>query len=84
MHLIIEFDHEDIRVAGARAVPPKLQGVSGGGMFHLADLSPTPEARLVAIATDHDKKARVIVGTRIEHFVNSARSVLRDDPQLFD
>ena len=84
VHLILEFDHEDIRVAGTRAVPPKLQGVSGGGMFHLADLSPTLAAKLVAIATDHDKKARVIIGTRIEYFMDSARRVLQDEPRLFD
>lgn len=84
MHLILEFDHTDIRVAGQRMTPPKLQGVSGGGMFHLADLSPTTQAKLVAVATDHDKKARVLVGTRIEHFMDSTRRILREEPRLFE
>jgi hypothetical protein len=83
VHLVLEFDHKDIRVAGRRTTPPKLQGVSGGGIFHLVDLSANPTTRLVAIATEHRRSSRVVVGTRIEHFVALARAVIANEPTLF-
>lgn len=50
-HLVVEFG--DVRSGGQPATPPKLQGVSGGGMFHLVTREADATIRLVAIATTY-------------------------------
>jgi hypothetical protein len=83
VHVIIEFDHADIRIAGRQITPPKLQGVSGGGIFHLDTFDDAAPTQLVAIATGHRRSARMVVGTRIEHFISAARRVVAAEPHLF-
>ncbi|MBY0496903.1 MAG: hypothetical protein K2Y23_22055 [Cyanobacteria bacterium] len=64
VHLAIDYDERDINRGGKRVVPPRLQGVSGGGMFRFNGLS--DEIKLVAIAVEHRRNERIIVGTRID------------------
>jgi len=72
-HILLDFDHKEMMVAGRRANPPKLQGVSGGGIFHISrEINAGP---LVAIATQNLRRSRLIMGTRIKHFLAVAREV---------
>ena len=72
-HLIVEFG--SVRSGAQPAVPPTLQGVSGGGMFHLVTRDVDATVRLVALATEHRRSVELIVGTRIEHFLKLAREM---------
>jgi hypothetical protein len=35
-HILLDFDHKEIRVEGRHTSPPKLLGVSGGGIFQIS------------------------------------------------
>ena len=72
-HILLDFDHKEIRVEGRRASPPKLQGVSGGGIFHVS--RKRMRGPLVAIATENRRRSRLIVGTRIKHFLAIVREL---------
>ena len=69
-HLLVEFDHDG---ADKSMVPPKLQGLSGGGIFHFSRT--TYQGPLVAIATEHRRVPRLIVSTRLKHFTQFAREI---------
>jgi len=77
-HILLDFDHKEIHVEGKRTSPPKLQGVSGGGIF-LVFRKPM-RGPLVAIATEHRRRSRLIVGTRIEHFLGVVRALKTTRP----
>lgn len=82
-YLLLDFDGKDIRVAGKVVTPPKLQGVSGGGIFYIS--RSTADGPLVAIATAHRRNSRFIVGTRIKHFLRAARQLnATAPPELFE
>jgi hypothetical protein len=72
-HILLDFDHKEIRVEGRRASPPKLQGVSGGGIFLI--FRKVMRGPLVAIATENRRQSRLIVGTRIKHFLVMVREL---------
>jgi hypothetical protein len=72
-HILLDFDHKEIVVGGKRVNPPKLQGVSGGGIFQIS--RQTKEGPLVAIATQNRRDSRLIVGTRIKHFLAMVREL---------
>jgi hypothetical protein len=72
-HILLDFDHKEINSGGYRPTPPELQGVSGGGIFHIDRA--TNRGPLIAIATQNPRKARLIVGTRIKHFIQLARNL---------
>jgi hypothetical protein len=72
-HIALDFDHEQIVISGRRDTAPKLQGVSGGGIFHIS--RGTKHGPLVAIATQNRRPSRLIVGTRIKHFLAIARGL---------
>lgn len=74
-HIALDFDHGEIVIRGARVAPPKLQGVSGGGIFHIS--RETTHGPLVAIATQNRRTSRLIVGTRIKHFLAVARESIQ-------
>jgi hypothetical protein len=81
-HLLLDFDHKDIVVAKRRVTPPRLQGVSGGGVFHIS--RDTLQGPLVAIATRNLRNSRLIVGTRLKHFLSMAREMKATvSPALF-
>jgi hypothetical protein len=77
-HILLDFDYKEMHVEGKRAYPPKLLGVSGGGIFQIS----RKEMRgpLVAIATENRRRSRLIIGTRIKHFLAMARE-LRTRPR---
>ena len=77
-HIALDFDHKEIVIRGTRVTPPKLQGVSGGGIFHIS--RETNHGPLVAIATQNKRSSRLIVGTRIKHFIAIARELKRHVP----
>jgi hypothetical protein len=77
-HLLLDFDHKDIVVAKRRVTPPRLQGVSGGGVFHIS--RDTRLGQLVAIATRNLRNSRLIVGTRVKHFLSMAREMKATAP----
>jgi len=72
-HILLDFDHKEIRVEGRPASPPKLQGVSGGGIFHISRKA--MRGPLVAIATENRRGSRLILGTRIKHFLAMVREL---------
>jgi len=72
-HILLDFDHKEIHVEGRRASPPKLQGVSGGGIFLV--FRKVMRGPLVAIATKNRRRSRLIVGTRIKHFLALVREL---------
>jgi hypothetical protein len=72
-HILLDFDHKEMRVEGRRASPPKLQGVSGGGIFHIS--RKRMRGPVVAIATQNRRRSRLIVGTRIKHFLAIVREL---------
>jgi hypothetical protein len=65
--VLVEFDHKSTVVEGKIVEPPKLQGLSGGAILRFNRHSLV--GRLVAIATEHKKSSRYILGTRIKHFL---------------
>jgi len=77
-HLALDFDHKEIVSEGKRATPPKLQGVSGGGIFQIS--RDTNQGPLVGIATQNRRHSRLIVGTRIKHFLAIVRELKRNVP----
>ena len=70
-HIALDFDHEEIVIGKTPVTPPKLQGVSGGGIFHIC--RETMLGPLVAIATQNRRGLGIIVGTRIKHFLQMVR-----------
>lgn len=66
-HILLDFDHCEITVGGSRADTQRLQGASGDGIFHIA--RSTMQGPLVAIATQNRRNSRIILGTRIKHFL---------------
>jgi hypothetical protein len=72
-HILLDFDHKEIVVRGRRANPPKLQGVSGGGIFQIS--RETNHGPLVAIATQNRRRSRLIMGTKLKHFLALAREL---------
>jgi hypothetical protein len=72
-HILLDFDHKEIRVEGRRTSPPKLQGVSGGGIFQISRKA--MRGPLVAIATENRRRSRLILGTRIKHFLAIVREL---------
>lgn len=72
-HILLDFDHKEIRIGGRPANPPRLQGVSGGGIFQISRKA--MRGPLVAIATENRRRSRLIVGTRIKHFLAMAREL---------
>jgi hypothetical protein len=81
-HLLLDFDHKDIVVAKKRVTPPRLQGVSGGGVFRIS--RDTRQGPLVAIAARNLRNSRIIVGTRLKHFLSMAREMKATlPPNLF-
>jgi hypothetical protein len=72
-HILLDYDHKEIAIKRKRVTPPRLQGVSGGGIFHLSGI--TQQGPLVAIATENRRLSRLIVGTRIQHFLDAARDL---------
>lgn len=83
-HLAIEFDREHLRYKGTQIVGPHVQGMSGGGIFHLRDRTdPHGSPALVGIGIKHRRAARLLIGTRIEHFMQLARGVVADNRQAF-
>jgi len=77
-HVLLDFDHKEIVVGTTVVNPPRLQGVSGGGVFHIS--RNTNRGPLVAIATQHRKNSRLIVGTRIKHFLGMVRELRATSP----
>lgn len=72
-HILLDFDHNEIVLGKKKVTPPKLQGVSGGGIFHIS--RKTMCGPLVAIATQNRRNSRLIVGTRIKHFLEMVAEV---------
>jgi hypothetical protein len=75
-HILLNFDHKEIMVGGRGQTPPKLQGVSGGGIFQIS--RDTNHGPLMAIATQNRRRSRLIIGTRIKHFLAVARELKND------
>jgi hypothetical protein len=81
-HMLLDFDHKEIVIGGKRVNPPKLQGVSGGSVFHIS--RNTKQGPLVAIATQNRRNTRLIVGTRLKHFLEMVRELkATSPPELF-
>ena len=72
-HILLDFDHKEIQVERRLASPPKLQGVSGGGIFQISRKA--MRGPLVAIATENRRRSRLILGTRIKHFLAMVREL---------
>jgi hypothetical protein len=77
-HILLDFDHKEIVIGGRRVNPPNLQGVSGGGVFHIS--RNTKRGPLVAIATQNRRSSRLIAGTRLKHFLAMVRELKSTSP----
>jgi hypothetical protein len=66
-HILLEFDREAVWAPGGTRTAPAPTGMSGGGIWVVDGLlTPTPKPEvLVAIATEWDRDAKTILGTRI-------------------
>jgi hypothetical protein len=71
-HVLLDFDHKEIAKARKRT-PPRLQGVSGGGIFQISRDSMT--GPLIGIGTKNQRRSRLIVGTRLKPFLDAARNL---------
>jgi hypothetical protein len=84
-HILLDFDHKETVIGGKRVKPPKLEGVSGGGVFHIS--RHTKQGPLVAIATrnlPNTRLPRLIAGTRLKHFLAMVRELKATSaPELF-
>ncbi len=80
-YILLDFDHKEILIGGKPASLPMLQGVSGGGIFHVSELS--PQSTLTAIATQNRRQSRLIVGTRLKHFLDAAREIKAAAPSEY-
>lgn len=80
-HLLLEYDHKNVRAGGEHWNPPNLRGVSGGGVFLISRVN--HQGPLVAIATMHRKESRLLVTTRIGHFVEVAAALYSTHHELF-
>lgn len=74
-HILVDVDRNDIRINGKKVTPPRLYGVSGGGIFCISH--ETYQGPLIAIATDRRADARVLAATRIRYFIEEARRINR-------
>lgn len=72
-HVLFDFDYKHIIVGGRRVNPPRLRGVSGGGVFYISRR--TYKGPLVAVATKSRRNSQLIVGTRIKHFLKMVREL---------
>jgi hypothetical protein len=80
-HILVEFDRQRMVRKGQQFTAPDPRGLSGGGIFFIdkqTELGP-----LIAIATEHRSNSRVMVGTRIKHFLEAARRLSAEKPDLF-
>lgn len=77
-HILLDFDHDEIVVAGMRVNPPRLQGASGGGVFHIS--RDTNRGPLIGIATRNPRDSRLIVATRLKHFLAMVRELKVTSP----
>jgi hypothetical protein len=77
-HILLAFDHKEIVIERRRVNPPRLQGVSGGGVFHISRSS--KQGPLVAIATRNPRNSRLIAGTRLKHFLAMVRELKATSP----
>lgn len=82
-HILVEFDRKQVSVAGVSQQSPKVEGLSGGGMFRMpgveriGDVTPP---RLAAITTERDKINDLMVGVRIDVIlaaIDADQAVLR-------
>jgi hypothetical protein len=87
-HILLEWKENNVAHNGVPRNMPKIEGMSGGGVFHVH--RKTGKARLVGIITELHKESRVIVATRIDLFVWLAavyhglpalRALLRTKPE---
>jgi hypothetical protein len=78
--MLLDFDHKEIKAEGRRVGQPRLQGVSSGGIFQIS--RETTHGPLVAIATQNRRSSRLIVGTRIKHFLAIVRTMAGSSPPL--
>lgn len=71
--IVLHFNRKDVWRPEGRFTAPNLNGISGGGVWHLAPESgiPLPQAELAAIAVEWHDKARVkhVLSTRIRPLV---------------
>ncbi len=66
-HILLEYSDNKVTHNGLKRKMPKVQGMSGGGVFHVD--RQTRKARLVGIVSEHHAKSEVIVAKRIDSFI---------------
>lgn len=69
-HILLVYNQSKVTHNGARFNMWKLDGMSGGGVFHVH--KETGRAQLVAISTEHRRVSECIVGTRVNHAITLA------------
>ena len=72
-HALLDFDHKEIVNGERRVNPPKLQAVSGRGIYHIS--RETKQGPLVAMGAQNQRNSRLIAGTRIKHFLATIREL---------
>jgi hypothetical protein len=73
VHLVLEFDRENIFVQGKRLNPPNPHGISGGAAFH--DVG--GELKLAGIMTEYRRNSCILVGTQMTEVIAFAQHVIQ-------
>lgn len=81
-HMLLDFPTDEILLSGRSINPPGVKGLSGGGVFRFHRRKPET-TKLVGILIEHDKAARVMVGTRMAVVSALARKVIARNPEAF-
>ena len=81
-HLLLDYAADEVLLGGQPVNPPKVQGMSGGGIFRFRRRRPET-TKLVGILIEHHKAARVMVGTRVAVVAALAREVITRHPNTF-
>jgi hypothetical protein len=82
-HLLLEFPLDEILLEGRPVNPPKVQGMSGGGVFRLRRRQPETTT-LVGILIEHHRDVSALVATRWSQVAALARELIYGNPQSFD
>ena len=81
-HLLLHYPTDEMLLSGRSINPPKVQGMSGGGVFRFQRRRPET-IKLVGILIEYHKTPPVMVATRVAVVADLAREVIARHPEAF-
>lgn len=79
----IVLEYENLLLEGRKVDPPKLTGMSGGGVFRYQRRHPET-IKLVGILTSHEKRPRLMIGTKWGVAARIAREFIARYPEALE